>query len=79
MGWQERILSSEQLRVLRQRCARDIVRQAKSQRPLRRIDPCMSGVLSGVSLPTVAWAQERTYDFWGMHPSGVCGVPGGSG
>jgi hypothetical protein len=26
------------------------------------------GVLAGVSLPAVAWAQERPYDFWGMHP-----------
>ncbi len=68
MGWQEPILPSEQLRVWLQRGARDIVRQAKSERPLRRISPCMLGVLSGVSLPAVAWAQERTYDFWAMHP-----------
>src|SRR5262245_23989218 len=26
------------------------------------------GVLSGVSIPVTAWAQERPYDFWGMHP-----------
>jgi putative membrane protein len=25
-------------------------------------------VLSGLSVPAVAWAQERPYDFWGMHP-----------
>ena len=26
------------------------------------------GVLGSVSIPVVAWAQERPYDFWGMHP-----------
>ena len=26
------------------------------------------GVLGGVSIPVAAWAQERPYDFWGMHP-----------
>jgi hypothetical protein len=26
------------------------------------------GVLGGVGLAAVAWAQERPYDFWGMHP-----------
>ena len=28
------------------------------------------GMLSGVSMPVAAWAQaqERPYDFWGMHP-----------
>ena len=26
------------------------------------------GVLNGVSIPVVASAQERPYDFWGMHP-----------
>jgi putative membrane protein len=26
------------------------------------------GVLGGVSMPVAAWAQERPYDFWGMHP-----------
>ena len=25
-------------------------------------------VLGGVSMPVAAWAQERPYDFWGMHP-----------
>src|SRR5919108_4958649 len=25
-------------------------------------------VLGGVSVPVAAWAQERPYDFWGMHP-----------
>ena len=25
-------------------------------------------VLGGVSIPVAAWAQERPYDFWGMHP-----------
>ena len=28
----------------------------------------MVGVLSAVSIPAVAWAQERPPDFWGMHP-----------
>lgn len=26
------------------------------------------GVLSGLNMPIAAWAQERPYDFWGMHP-----------
>ena len=26
------------------------------------------GVLAGSSMPVAAWAQERPYDFWGMHP-----------
>ena len=26
------------------------------------------GVLGGVSMPVAVWAQERPYDFWGMHP-----------
>ena len=26
------------------------------------------GVLGGVSMPVAGWAQERPYDFWGMHP-----------
>ena len=25
-------------------------------------------VLGGVSIPVAVWAQERPYDFWGMHP-----------
>jgi putative membrane protein len=25
-------------------------------------------VLGGVGMPVAAWAQERPYDFWGMHP-----------
>jgi putative membrane protein len=25
-------------------------------------------VLGGMSMPVGAWAQERLYDFWGMHP-----------
>jgi putative membrane protein len=25
-------------------------------------------MLGGVSMPVAAWAQERPYDFWGMHP-----------
>ena len=28
----------------------------------------MVGALSAVSVPAVAWGQERSYDFWGMHP-----------
>lgn len=29
----------------------------------------MVALLSGLSTPAVAWAQERPYDFWwGMHP-----------
>ncbi len=35
---------------------------------MRRVAGRIGGVVAGVSLPAVAWAQERPYDFWGMHP-----------
>ena len=35
---------------------------------MKRIVGRILGVLGGVSMPVVAWAQERPYDFWGMHP-----------
>jgi uncharacterized membrane protein len=35
------------------------------------------GVLGSASIPVVAWAQERPYDFWGMHP--MWGMWGGWG
>jgi putative membrane protein len=48
---------------------RDIVQRAKHGVPLRRMAGCLVGVLSGMSLPVTAWAQERPSDFWwGMHP-----------
>lgn len=25
-------------------------------------------MVSGIGVPMAAWAQERPYDFWGMHP-----------
>ena len=28
----------------------------------------IAAVLSGMSIPVAAWAQERPYDYWGMHP-----------
>jgi putative membrane protein len=27
----------------------------------------VAGVLSGVGVPMTAWAQQRPYDYWGMH------------
>jgi putative membrane protein len=35
---------------------------------MKRIAGRLSGMLAGVGLPGAAWAQERPYDFWGMHP-----------
>jgi putative membrane protein len=35
---------------------------------MKRIVGRLLGVLGGASLPVTAWAQERPYDFWGMHP-----------
>jgi uncharacterized membrane protein len=35
---------------------------------MKRIAGRSLGVLSGVSMSVAAWAQERHYDFWGMHP-----------
>ena len=34
---------------------------------MRRTAGWLAGVLSGVTLPMVAWAQERPSDYWGMH------------
>ncbi len=28
------------------------------------------GVLSGMGIPMAAWAQQRPYEYWGMHPFG---------
>ncbi len=33
---------------------------------MRPITGAVTGVLSGVGMPMVAWAQQRPYD-WGMH------------
>jgi putative membrane protein len=35
---------------------------------MKRVAGRIVSVVAGVSLPAVAWAQERPYDFWGMHP-----------
>ncbi len=35
---------------------------------MRRTAVCLAGVLSGMSIPVAAWAQERPYDYWGIHP-----------
>ena len=35
---------------------------------MKRVVGRILSVLSGVSIPVAAWAQERPYDFWGMHP-----------
>jgi putative membrane protein len=35
---------------------------------MKRMVGRILSVLSGVSMPVAAWAQERPYDFWGMHP-----------
>ena len=37
------------------------------------------GALSAVMMPAVAWAQERPYDVWGMHPMGDVGGMGNPG
>lgn len=35
------------------------------------------GIASGVGVPMAAWAQERPWDYWGMHPMwGVWGAWG---
>jgi len=37
----------------------------------------VAGTLSSIGLPMLAWAQERPYDVWGMHPMwGVWGAWG---
>jgi hypothetical protein len=33
-----------------------------------RIAGRILSMLGGVSMPAAAWAQERPYDVWGMHP-----------
>jgi hypothetical protein len=45
---------------------------------MKRITVRLLGVLGGASLPVMAWAQERPYDSWGMHPMwGMWGARGG--
>jgi putative membrane protein len=35
---------------------------------MKRVAGRILSVLGGVCMPVAAWAQERPYDFWGMHP-----------
>ncbi len=35
---------------------------------MKHIAGRLLGMLIGVGIPMAAWAQERPYDFWGMHP-----------
>jgi putative membrane protein len=35
---------------------------------MKRIVGRILSLLGGVSMPVAAWAEERPYDFWGMHP-----------
>ena len=35
---------------------------------MKRMTGRLLSVVGGVSMPVAAWAQERPYDFWGMHP-----------
>jgi putative membrane protein len=35
---------------------------------MKHIAGRLLSMLGGMSMPTAAWAQERPYDFWGMHP-----------
>lgn len=35
---------------------------------MKHIAGWLLGMLAGVGIPLAAWAQERPYDFWGMHP-----------
>ncbi len=34
---------------------------------MRQVLVWVAGVLSGVGAPMTAWAQQRPYDYWGMH------------
>ncbi len=34
---------------------------------MRQVLVWVAGVLSGVGAPMTAWAQERPYEYWGMH------------
>ena len=34
---------------------------------MRQVLVWVAGVLSGVVAPMTAWAQERPYEYWGMH------------
>jgi putative membrane protein len=68
MKWNPSVLLLERLPTLVRESDRVIVRHDKSGWSLRRISRHMLGVFSGVSIAVTAWAQERPYDFWGMHP-----------
>jgi putative membrane protein len=58
------VFATEPVEVLVRHSAEDVMQRAKDGGAMRR----MVGVLSAVSIPAVAWAQERPPDFWGMHP-----------
>ncbi len=34
---------------------------------MRQVLVWVAGVLSGVGAPMTAWAQQRPYEYWGMH------------
>ncbi len=34
---------------------------------MRQVLVWVAGVLSGVGVPMAAWAQQRPYEYWGMH------------
>jgi putative membrane protein len=56
--------ATEPVEALVRQSAEDVMPRAKDGGAMRRI----VGALSAVIVPAVAWAQERPYDFWGMHP-----------
>jgi putative membrane protein len=68
MKWNASFLLLERRPIVVREGDRDVLRHTKHGWPLRRISGRMLGVLSGLSMPAAAWAQERPYDFWGMHP-----------
>ncbi len=37
---------------------------------MRQVLVWVAGVLSGVGVPMAAWAQQRPYEYWGMHYMG---------
>lgn len=44
------------------------MRRAEKRGPMRPTTGWIVGVLSSMSIPVTAWAQQRPSDYWGIHP-----------
>jgi putative membrane protein len=68
MSWGKNLLLPARPRTLVWGHSHDVMRRAKLDSVRGRSAGLLLGLLSGLIVPASAWAQERPYDFWGMHP-----------